>query len=213
MIFKDRHDAGEKLSTLLLEFQNSKDTLILGLPRGGVVTAAAVAKKLHLPLDITCPRKIGAPFNPELAIGAVTETGQSIFNWPLIEQLGVPQSYLKQETENETKRAHHRLHQFRKDLPPRQIAGKNIILIDDGLATGATMKAAINSVKNEHPKSIIVAIPVSPIDTLEEIKPLVDQVICIASPSFFQAVGQFYEFFDQTDDEEVITLLHMKTHD
>lgn len=213
MIFKDRHDAGEKLSTLLLEFQNSKDTLILGLPRGGVVTAAAVAKKLHLPLDITCPRKIGAPFNPELAIGAVTETGQSIFNWPLIEQLGVPQSYLKQETENETKRAQHRLHQFRKDLPPRQIAGKNIILIDDGLATGATMKAAINSVKNEHPKSIIVAIPVSPIDTLEEIKPLVDQVICIASPSFFQAVGQFYEFFDQTDDEEVITLLHMKTHD
>lgn len=208
MIFKDRKDAGEKLAALLTEYKNSKDTIILGLPRGGVVVAYAISQSLNVPLDITCPRKIGAPFNPELAIGAVTETGSPIFNWSLIEQMGVRENYIQHEVESETKRAQHRLQIYRKDLPPRNLKDKTVILVDDGLATGATMKAAIKSVKNEHAKTIVVAIPVSPIDTLAEIKQLADNVFCIDSPPFFQAVGQFYEHFNQTDDEEVLKLLH-----
>lgn len=208
MIFRDRRDAGEKLAGLLTEYREAKDTIILGLPRGGVVTAHAIAQKLRLPLDITCPRKIGAPFNPELAIGAVTESGFGIYNGSLIEQIGVSEQYIKEETEKEKQRAQQRLRLFRKDLPPRQLKGKTVILVDDGLATGATMKAAIESVKNEKAKKIVVAVPVSPVDTLHEIKQLADEVVCLATPSFFQAVGQFYERFDQTEDDEVLELLH-----
>lgn len=205
--FRDRRDAGEQLADLLTKYKNAKNTLILGLPRGGVVTAYAVAEKLGLPLDVTCPRKIGAPFNPELAIGAITETGEGVFNTELIEQLGIPYSYIAKEIEKEKQVAQRRLTAFRKGFPPRALKGKTVILIDDGLATGATMKAAIESVRKENAESIVVAVPVSPEDTVQEIEQLADEVIYIDTPPFFQAVGQFYENFAQTEDEEVIELL------
>ncbi len=207
MIFKNRMDGGEMLAKLLTAYQDGKDVIILGLPRGGVVTAYAIAKKLHLPLDITCPRKLRAPYNPELAIGAVTETGSAIFNTSLIAQIGVSESYLKEEVERQTHSAKQRLALFRKNLPPRMLAGKVVIIVDDGLATGATMKAAIESVKQERAAKIVVAVPVSPIDTIHEIKQMADDVVCLATPAYFQAVGQFYQDFEQTEDEEVLALL------
>lgn len=207
-IFRDRYSAGEQLAELLTKYKNDKNCLILGLPRGGVVTAYAIAKKLNLPLDVTCPRKIGAPFNPELAIGAITETGEGVYNWSLISQLGIPESYIKQEVEKQKQIAQHRLSSFRKGKPPRNLTGKTVILVDDGLATGATMKAAITSVKKENAETVVVAVPVSPNDTLQEIGELADEVVCIASPSYFEAVGQFYENFTQVEDDEVEEILH-----
>jgi len=211
MIFVDRHDAGKQLAAALSKYKNAKDTIILGLPRGGVVTAFEVASALHLLLDITCPRKVGAPFNEEYAIGAITETGQGIFNYPVIRQLGVSEEYLKEESQHQAQIAHQRLTQYRKNLPPRVIKNKTVILIDDGLATGATMKAAIQSVKHEGAKSVVVAIPVAPRDTIEEMSLLVDELVCLSTPSMFAAIGQFYRDFSQTEDQEVLNLLNKRT--
>lgn len=210
--FRDRKEAGSQLASLLENYKNRSDTLILGLARGGVVTAASVAVKLHLPLDVMCPRKVGAPFNPELAIGAITETGEGIFHTSLIQQLEVTQAYLEHQVQLERQEAKHRLKIYRAGLPERSLSGKNVILVDDGLATGATMKAAISSARAERAKKVIVAVPVSPEDTLEAIRELADEVACLATPPFFQAVGQFYEDFSATEDEEVIALLQSHSH-
>ena len=207
MQFKDRQDAGKKLANALSKYQNLKDAVVIGLPRGGVVTAFEVSSSLHLPLDVVCPRKVGAPFNPELAIGAVTETGAGFFNDELISQLSVSKEYLKEEIEKERKESAHRMSLFRKNKPPLALKDKTVILVDDGLATGATMKAAIKWVKNQKPSQIIVAIPVAPQESLIEIENLVDDVVCLYAPSLFYAVGQFYGDFNQTSDQEVIELL------
>ncbi len=207
MKYKNRFDAGQKLVPLLKKYKKLPNAIVLGLPRGGVVTAAAVAKGLELPLDVTCPRKLGAPFNPELAIGAVTESGEGVFNTGLIEQLGIPEGYLQKEIDAETKQAKRRVMLYRQGRPPLDLEGKTVIIVDDGLATGATMKAAIKSVQNAGADQIIVAVPVAPQDTVDEIKTEVEEVVCPYTPPFFQAVGQFYENFDQTEDEDVIALL------
>jgi putative phosphoribosyl transferase len=206
-MFRDRQDAGQKLATALLGYANQKDAIVIGLPRGGVVTAAEVAKKLHLPLDIVCPRKVGAPFNPELALGAVTESGDGFFNQDLLRQLEIPEHYLQAEIEKEKKVAHARCVAYRKGKPPLNLKDKVVILVDDGLATGATMKAAIQLVRAAKAKKIIVAVPVSPQETLHEIKELANEVVCLSTPYLFQAVGQFYDDFSQTEDDEVIELL------
>jgi len=206
-VFKDRAHAGKELALLLEKYHDDKNTIIIGLPRGGVVTGYAVAKALHLPLDIVCPRKVGAPGNPEYAIGAVTETGEAILNEPVIADIGIPEQYLKETLESEKQQALMRLHLYRKGLPPRNFHGKNIIIVDDGMATGHTMKAAIKSVKAEGAKAIIVAVPVTPPDTVEEIRETVDEVVYLEAPPFFAAVGQFYQNFAATTDEEVIALL------
>lgn len=207
MLFIDRYDAGKKLVYPLIKYQNQPDTVVLGLPRGGVVVAYEVAHGLHLPLDITCPRKIGSPINPELAIGAITETGETFFNEDLIQRLAVPQSYILREMEKEKKVAIARTELYRRGKEPLDVKNKIVILVDDGLATGATMKAAIQSIKKSGAAKIIVAVPVGPSDTLHEIKQLVDEAICLATPAFFSAVGQFYENFLSTEDSEVIALL------
>lgn len=210
MFFHDRTQAGEMLAADLQGYKNAKDTVVLGLPRGGVVTAAVVASALHLPLDITCPRKIGAPFNPEFAIGAVTETGSAIFNRDVISRLGIPEEYLKHEVVKETKNAQQRLSVFRRKMGKRVLEDKTVILIDDGLATGSTMEAAIESVKNEGASRVVVAVPVSPPDTLDKMRTLADEVVCLFAPSNFYAVGQFYERFDQVEDDEVLEILERK---
>ena len=207
MIFKDRTDAGKQLAEALSQYQNQKDAVVIGLPRGGVVVAYEVAKFLKLPLDITCPRKIGAPSNPEFAIGAITETGEGLFNQDVVAKLGISESYLEQAIRVEKAEAQKRLDKFRGNKPPRNIENKIILLVDDGLATGSTMKAAIMSMQAARADKIIVAVPVSPPDTLGEIRGMVDEIVCLDSPPFFQAVGQFYQKFDQTTDEEVIHLI------
>lgn len=207
MVFRDRTDAGRQLAEHLLEYKDIPNGVVIGLPRGGVVLAVEVAKKLHLPLDIVCPRKIGAPMNPEYAIGAITETGEGIFNREAIDYLNVSDDYIKKTVEKEKEKAHKRLNLYRVGRLPRILKDKTAIIVDDGLATGSTMKAAIKSVRAEGAGKIIAAVPVSPSDTYAEILDMVDDIVCLSTPPFFQAVGQFYEEFSQTEDEDVIQIM------
>lgn len=212
MIFDDRVDAGRLLAEALKEYANQADTIILALPRGGVVVGYEVASALNLPLDIICPRKIGAPFNPELAIGAVTETGEGILSEELVTALEVPKTYIQAAIEREKEEALWRLKHYRGGRAPRQIRGKTTILVDDGLATGSTMRAAIKTCRAEGAHPLVLAVPVSPPDTLKQLQKEVDRAICLMAPSVFYAVGQFYNRFDQTSDDEVIALLAKSLH-
>ncbi len=207
MFFKNRQNAGEMLAKKLLEYKNNKNCIVVGLPRGGVVTAFEVAKALHLPLDVLCPRKIRAPHNPELAIGAVNKNGIGYLNQELIESLNLSPEYLTSEVDLRKKEVEDRLKMFRKNKPTQDFFEKTVILVDDGLATGATMLAAIAELRGVKVKKIIVAVPVSHPDTLKIVMEKVDELICLFSTTSFCAVGQFYEEFDQTDDAEVIKIL------
>jgi putative phosphoribosyl transferase len=208
MIFKDRKDAGAKLAESLKEYKESPNVLILGLARGGVVLAAEISRILKLPFDLIMTRKIGAPFNPELAIGAITETGKGYFNESLIQALGVSKTYLEEAIQTEKKEAAKRLALYRKERPAPSLKGKIVLLVDDGIATGATMMAAALSAQNEGAKKIVVAIPAAPPDSLEFLNPAVDQIICLTPAEDFMAVSQFYEIFHQVEDAEIVTLLH-----
>jgi len=209
MTFKNRQEAGQKLANKLTEYKNQPNVIILALPRGGVVNAFEIAQQLNLPLDLVVPRKIGAPFNEEYAIGAITESGEGIFDQQAIDSLKIEQSYIDKKVTTEKNEAQRRLKTYRQDRPPLDLTNKIVILVDDGIATGLTMRAAIKSIKDKKPKKIIVAVPVSARDSLKTIKKEVDQVICLDAPAFFGAVGAFYEDFSQTEDEEVINLMDL----
>lgn len=206
-MLQDRIDAGKKLAALLHQYRDQKDAIILALPRGGVVVASEIAKALRLPLDVICPRKLGSPGNPELAIGAVTEDGQGYYNEDLIMQLAIPKDYLVEERLRQLAVAKERLSTYRRAKPALEITAKTVLLVDDGLATGATMKAAILSINTKAPKKIVVVVPVAPPSTAAEIKKMCDEFICLLTTASFQAVGQFYNDFKQTSDDEVIQLL------
>lgn len=210
MIFRNRFQAGKLLVPKLAEYKNHPNAVVLGLARGGVVTAAAIAKGLQLPLDVLCPRKIGAPFNPELAIGAISDQGEPLLNEDLVYRLGVSQKYIDDVIKQEKLTAQKRLQTYRKNRPAIPLEGKIVILADDGLATGATMRASIKGVKAQGADRVVVAVPVSPPDTLEEIKNEADEVVCLDAPTYFAAVGQFYEDFSQTEDDEVVEYLQQK---
>jgi predicted phosphoribosyltransferase len=211
MIFHDRKDAAKKLAKDLVQHKGAKDTIVVALPRGGVVLGRVVATELGLPLDIVVPRKIGHPGNEEYAIGAITETGDAIWNEE--EKAAIDPTVLAQSIEKEKKEAERRLDTYRQGLPPRDFSGKTIIIIDDGIATGLTMFAAIKTVKTLGAARIIVAVPGGPADTIEKLKkdPHVGNVIALEVPSLFFAVGQLYEVFGQVEDDEVITLLQRQT--
>lgn len=180
---------------------------MIGLARGGIVTAAAIAKELKVPLDIICIRKIGAPHNPELAIGAIGSNGQMFLNEDLINYLNPSKTYLHEEMERQKSLAKAREEAYHKAYPEMSVKGKTVILADDGLATGATMKAACAKMKKDGASKIVVAVPVAAPDSFEEIKLECDEAVCIDTPPFFQAVGQFYEDFSQVEDDEVISIL------
>ena len=204
--FNDRVDAGKRLASELADFKG-KDALVLAIPRGGVVVGYEIAKALNLPLDVIIPRKIGAPDNPELAIGAVTEDGTTILDKSLIAYIGVPQYYIEEESERQRQEIQRRLKVYRQNEPYPNLKGRNVIIVDDGIATGSTMKAALASVKNRGAKSVTIAIPVGPPSTIGELEKIADRVVCPYTPEYFQAIGQFYSDFGQTTDEEVIDLL------
>lgn len=209
MQFMDRHDAGRQLVPLLSQYKDRKDVIVLGLARGGMVTAFEVASGLNVLLNVIVVRKVGAPGNEELALGAIAEQGEGIFNEQLIEVLGVSHEYLKKEVERQKKILKERLALYRdKSLPP-VIEGKTVILVDDGIATGASIRVAIQSVRAAGAKKIILAVPVAAPDSLRKMEKEVDEVACLSSPSFFEAVGQFYKAFEQTSDEEVMRLLRV----
>jgi putative phosphoribosyl transferase len=204
--FTDRVDAGKRLASALSNFSGKKG-IVLAIPRGGVVVGYVIAKALGLPLDVIIPRKIGAPDNSELAIGAVAEDGTAILDSGLVSYMGVSKEYIREETERQKQEIHRRLRLYRQDAGYPDVKGLDVIVVDDGIATGSTMKAALASVKNRGAASISVAVPVGPPSTIEELEKMADRVVCLYTPEYFQAIGQFYTDFSQTEDEEVIKLL------
>jgi len=204
--FSDRVDAGKRLASALADF-SGKNAIVLAIPRGGVVVGYEISKALNLPLDVIIPHKIGAPDNPELAIGAMTEDGTIILDKTLVTYIGVPKSYIEEESERQKREIERRLKMYRQSETYPNLKGRDVIIVDDGIATGSTMKAALASVKNRGAKTVTVAVPVGPPSTIKELKRQADRVISLFTPEYFQAIGQFYTDFNQTTDEQVIQLL------
>jgi len=204
--FADREEAGKRLASAFVDFEG-KNAIVLAIPRGGVVVGFEIADKLTLPLDVIIPRKIGALDNPELAIGAMTEDGTIILDEGLVSYLGVSREYIRAESVRQKSEIERRLKVYRGNEPYPNLKGRDVIVVDDGIATGSTMKAALASVRNKGARTVIVAVPVGPPSTIDELNKLADRVICLYTPEYFQALGQFYVDFNQTSDEEVIELL------
>jgi putative phosphoribosyl transferase len=207
MIYKDRVDAGRQLAGKLTHYRGKGDVVVLGLPRGGVAVAREVAEALHCPLDILIVRKIGFPGNPEFAVGAVSETGAVVFNEEIVSGYKVSKGYLDQETARQKEEIARRVALYRggKGVPP--LAGKTVILVDDGVATGATMKAAILTLKQEPITRLVAALPVASQEAEQEIASMVDECVCLLAPEVFGAVSRFYRDFNQVGDEEVAAML------
>lgn len=205
MIFEDRIDAGERLAELLKEHAGP-DTVVLGIPRGGVIVAEVVATTLGVPLDVVVPRKVGAPGNPELGLGAVAPGVRVLDPW-LIERLGVTEEYLEREIAAEEAETIRRLRAYRGDRPPLELAGKTAIVVDDGVATGGTAVAAIRWARSQGAGRVVLAVPVAPPQTMERLRHEADEVVALATPEPFFAVGEWYRRFDQTSDEEVVAAL------
>lgn len=206
VVFLNRGDAGEKLSHALEKYKND-DLVVIGIPRGGVVVAAQVAKALNAPLDVIIPRKIGAPHNPEVAIGAVTQDGTVIKDEVMVEILGISDNQIQDLASQVEQEISRRVNIYRGGRPGIEMSHKTIIVVDDGVATGYTVKAALQSVRRAGARRLVLAVPVAPADTAAVLNQLVDDFVCLHTPEIFYAVGQFYHNFDQTTDEEVIELL------
>jgi putative phosphoribosyl transferase len=211
-IFKNREDAGRQLARRL---QHTRDMrpIILALPRGGVPVAYEIARDLGAPLDVFLVRKIGAPGQRELGIGAVAQGGVRILNESAIAMLDVPESEIARITAEETEELQRRLQRFRGDRPLPDLRGRTVILVDDGLATGVSAAAAIRALQRLHPARLILAVPVCAPETAEALRPEVSEVVCALMPQTFMAVGFWYRSFDQTTDEEVVDLLDRARRD
>ncbi len=206
-LFRDRRDAGRLLAEKLAAYANRPDVLMLALPRGGVPVAYEVARRLVAPLDVFVVRKLGVPGHEELAMGAVATVGVRVLNDQLVEQLGIPDQMIDAVAARERQELARRERLYRGGRPPPDVRGRTVILVDDGLATGATMYAAIEALRKQNPGRIVVAVPTASPDTCEEMKAKADDVICAITPDPFQAVGRWYQDFSQTSDEEVADLL------
>ncbi len=204
-MFKNRVDAAQKLAKKLVSLKDDKP-VILAIPRGGVIIGDTIAKVLGVKLDIIVSRKVGAPHNPELAIGAVMHDSSFLPNMDIITSLNVPKKYIEQQVASELKEIERRLMKFRGNTK-YNLKDKTVIVVDDGIATGATMFAVVQWIKKQNPKKVIVAIPVGPQDTIEQLSGIA-QVVVLDSPVFFSAVGEFYEEFDQIEDSQVMEILN-----
>jgi putative phosphoribosyl transferase len=206
-MFADRRDAGVQLISRLKEYKDQQGVIVLALPRGGVATGYEIARSLNMPLDIVIVRKIGFPGQPELGIGAVSETGTVVLNTSIISTYGVPKEYIEREVSRQKEEISRRVKLYRKGKRLPSLEGKTVILVDDGVATGATVKSAITTLKEENLKKLIVALPVAPSGVVKELEQMVDLFICIETPFDFMAVGSYYHDFTQVSDEEVINFL------
>ena len=206
-LFRDRADAGRQLADRLKTYAGRPDVLVLGLPRGGVPVAFEVARALGAPLDIFVVRKLGVPGHEEIAMGAIATGGVGVLNEPVVRGLGIPQSVISAAMEREQRELDRRERAYRGERPAPDVRGKTVILVDDGLATGATMRAAVAALRQQQTKRIIVAVPVAAPETCEELRAEVDEIVCLETPEPFYAVGLWYEDFSQTTDEEVCGLL------
>jgi len=207
MIYRDRIDAGKQLAARLRDYANRDDVLVLALPRGGVPVAYEVAKALRVPLDIFLVRKLGVPGHEELAMGAISTGGVRVLNDDVVNYLGIPGEVIDAVAADELTELERRERAYRGDRPEPDVQGKTVLLIDDGLATGSTMRAAAAALRQKNPARIIVAVPVSASQTCDEYRMGVDEIICAKTPEPFLGVGQWYENFSQTTDEEVRRLL------
>jgi putative phosphoribosyl transferase len=207
LIFRDRTDAGKQLATLLTRYANRRDVLVLALPRGGVPVAYEVAKELKSPLDVFLVRKLGVPGHKEFALGAIAPGGVRVVNKELANYLRISDRVIEGITAVEQRELERRDRVYRGDRPFPEVKDHVVILIDDGLATGSTMRAAAESLRLLKPKRIVVAVPVASPETCQEFRTEVDEIVCAVTPAHFQGVGLWYQDFSQTSDEEVRELL------
>jgi predicted phosphoribosyltransferase len=205
--FRNRTDAGRQLAEKLAAYANRPDVLVLALPRGGVPVGFEVARELGAPLDVFLVRKLGVPGYEELAMGAVATGGVRVLNDEIVRGLGISEHEIDAAAARELQELARRQRLYRGDRPLPDIAGRTVILVDDGLATGATMRAAIAAVRQQQPARIVVAVPTASPDTCEALKAEADDVVCAMTPEPFLAVGHWYEDFTQTTDDEVRELL------
>jgi predicted phosphoribosyltransferase len=207
MPFRDRFEAGRHLARRLQRYARRADVLVLGLPRGGVPVAYEVARNLGAPLDVFLVRKLGLPGHEELAMGAIASGGVRVVNDEVVGALQVPVEMLDRAAARESLELERRERAYRGDLPPQDVTGKVAILVDDGLATGSTMRAAVRALRRLDPERIVVAVPVAAPPTCEQLRAEADEVVCVLTPDPFRAVGVWYDDFTQTDDDEVRALL------
>jgi len=209
MIFADREDAGRKLAEALVEKYRDETCVVYALPRGGVPVAAEVAKVLKAPLDLILVRKIGVPYQPELAMGAVVDGGAPVIvrNESIVREAGIGEEAFQKVCRKELAEIERRRKQYFGERAPENPEGRVAIVIDDGIATGATMSAALKATRMRKPKTLVMAVPVAPADTVERMRAECDDVVCLEVPSDFAAVGYFYRNFEQTTDAEVIAAL------
>jgi putative phosphoribosyl transferase len=206
-IFRDRKEAGLQLGKRLRGLRLGKELFVLGLPRGGVPVALEVATALDAPLDVIVVRKLGARFNPELALGAVAFGGVTVYNEALLRDLGISEDDLEDTRSRELAELERRERAYRGARPMPDLAGKTVVLVDDGIATGATMLAAVSAIRALHPKRVIVAVPTSAVDSAARLEAVADRVIALATPEPYYGVGAWYAEFHQLDDAEVVRCL------
>lgn len=207
MLFRDRTDAGRRLAEELSDYAGRQDLIVLALPRGGLPVAYEVAQALGAPLDIFLVRKLGVPGHEELAMGAIATGGVRVVNESVVNYLRIPGEAIDAVAADEQRELERRERAYRNDRPPSDVRGKTVILVDDGLATGSTMRAAAAALRKQGPASIVVAVPVSSSETCDEFRSEVDDIVCAVTPRPFGGVGMWYEDFSQTTDEEVRELL------
>jgi putative phosphoribosyl transferase len=207
--FYDRRDAGRQLAQALAARGYRGDgLLVLGIPRGGVVVASEVARALDAPLDVVMARKLRAPYQPELAIGAVVSGDHlTLIDETLARATGATREYLEEEVRHQRAEIERRLRAYRGDRPTPDVRGRTVIVVDDGIATGYTFRAALEGLRRQHPARLVAAVPVAPAESLISLRQFADDVVCLATPEPFLAVGVWYDDFSQTTDEEVIALL------
>lgn len=208
MFFADRHDAGRKLAEALTDGRRLGDAVILALPRGGVPVGYEVAEATGAPLDVFVVRKLGVPGHEELAMGALASGGIVVLNEDVLASLGIPEEEVDAVARREAEELMRRERLFREDRPPPEVRGRTVVLVDDGLATGSTMLAAIGALRRLGPARILVAVPVAAPETCRRLAEVVEEMVCLDTPEPFFGVGQFYADFAQTSDDEVRALLH-----
>lgn len=205
--FRDRVEAGRLLAERLRQYAGGDDVVVLGLPRGGVPVAFEIARALGAPLDVFMVRKLGVPGHEELALGAIASGGTRVLNRQLIESVGIPADWIEAIDARERRELERRERVYRGDRPPPDAAGRTVILVDDGLATGSTMLAAVHAVRLDEPARVVVAVPVADPDVCAGLREVADEAVCLLTPQPLRAVGVWYEDFSQTSDEEVQALL------